>query len=388
MPRVMPKNPTAKRERLEARGRPIKVDREANVIRGYCVAMLGPFKSEGRGEFDEQALGMIVELYKASPNGLKSRFTHPNESGGDGLGKFLGRSRDAFLSTCINADGAEVPCVRADLHIDPTSLKPSPEGGGTPLGAYIMDLAESDPGALSSSLVLSTDKTLRRDKDGVELAGEDGKPLPPLWRPKKLYASDVVDTGDAVDGFLSAASLSPRWTSDYLAAGEGLLNRMFAGQTRETVEARASGFLTRYLNRRYGEKKMGAEKLFENYMECPTCQGSGNCPNCGGTGVSESGKGDCYRCNGTGECDTCFGVGEVAMDADKGDNLAPGSVEERDDGFYAVFEDGSEEGPFETREEAEAAIAAKEMPASDEGAAARPSVDLLRRRLNLKMKRG
>jgi hypothetical protein len=387
MPRVMPKN--AKRERLEARGRPIKVDREANVIRGYCVAMLGPFKSEGRGEFDEQALSIIVDLYKQQPMGLKSRFTHPSESG-DGLGKFLGRSRNAFLSTCINADGAEVPCVRADLHIDPTALDTPPEGG-KPLGAYIMDLAESDPDALSSSLVLSTDKTLRRDKDGVELAGEDGKPLPPLWRPKKLYASDVVDTGDAVDGFLSAAPLSPRWTHDYLAAGEGLLNRMFAGQTRETVEARASGFLRRYLDRRYGAKKMKKVGFVpDGKIACTDCATTGECRWCDGTGFDADGE--CDACDGTGICARCDGKGwyEYGMSgSNQGDDLAPGTVEEREDGFYAVFEDGTEEGPFETREEAEAAIAAKDAPPpSDEGASARPSVDLLRRRLNLKMKRG
>lgn len=389
MPRVMPKTPN--RERLETRGRPVGVDREAKVIRGYVVAMAGPFKSEGRGEFDETALSMIVDLYKQLPNGagLKSRFTHPSESN-DGLGKFLGRSRGAFLSTCVNADGKDVPCVRADLHLDPSAFA-TPEGN---LGDYILTLAESDAEALSSSLVLSTTKQIRRNDDGTELTGEDGKPLPPLWRPLKLFASDVVDTGDAVDGFLSAtATDKPRWTRDYLNQGESLLNTLFAGQTRETVEARCAGFLSRYLDRRYGRKakKMSAAKLDEyDPVPCPKCDGTGDCQKCGGSGIDPAASDtsrdpDCTLCDGTGLCNVCNGTGELK--GDQGDDLAAGTVEERDDGFYAVFADGSEEGPFETREEAEAAIAAKEMPA-DEGAAARPSVDLLRRRLTLKRKAG
>src|SRR5688572_71622 len=100
MPRVMPEK--TDRLRAGAKGRPIGVDRDNKVIRGYVVAQLGPFKSEGRGEFDEKSLAMIQELYKGAPAGLKARFAHPSESN-DGLGKFLGRSRDAFLSTTTNA---------------------------------------------------------------------------------------------------------------------------------------------------------------------------------------------------------------------------------------------------------------------------------------------
>src|SRR4051812_5845969 len=86
-----------------------RVDRQNNVILGYVVAQQGPFKSEGRGEFDGKALRTIVKLMKAEPTGLKSRFTHPDLSS-DGLGKFLGRAKNPRLDviTTKDADGNEV----------------------------------------------------------------------------------------------------------------------------------------------------------------------------------------------------------------------------------------------------------------------------------------
>jgi hypothetical protein len=72
------------------------------------------------------------------------------------------------------------------------------------LGGYVMDLAESDPDALSSSLVLQTEKVQILDEKGRPKKDDKGEDVPPVWLPTKLHASDVVDTGDAVDGFLSA----------------------------------------------------------------------------------------------------------------------------------------------------------------------------------------
>lgn len=242
--RPMRKRPD--RLRVDAPARAVGVDREKRVLRGYVVAQAGPFKSEGRGEFDEQALARIVELWPKA--GLKSRFAHPTESA-DGLGKYLGRARDPYLST-VTIDGAAVPAVRADLHLDGSASK-TPSGD---LAGYVMDLAESDPAALSSSLVLSKDEEYRLSSDGARLADGDGSPLPPLWRPKRLYATDVVDEGDAVDGILSPEG-EPRYARDYLARGAALFDRLFAGQPRAVVRARATAWLNRYLDRRYGAVK-------------------------------------------------------------------------------------------------------------------------------------
>lgn len=252
MPRVMPEKPT--RSRLAPHSaRPIGVDREQKIIRGMVVAQLGPFKSEGRGEFDAASLEQIRQAWPKA--GLRSRFAHPNESS-DGLGKYLGRARDPFPSTVLlEVDGkpVEVPAVRADLHLDPTAFS-TPNGD---LGTYIMDLAANDPGALSSSLVLRKSEEWRITKEGTPQLGADGRQLPPLWRVEKLFATDVVDEGDAVDGILSPAS--PRWTRDYLSQGEALLNDLFAGQSRATVKARLRAYLNRYLDRRFGDPTMNQQ---------------------------------------------------------------------------------------------------------------------------------
>lgn len=255
MPKPMPTIPDRLRVNALRTGA-VEVDRENKVIRGYVVALEGAFRPDPmRGEFDRTALEMIHRLMAAAPNGLKSRFAHPTESG-DGLGKFLGRAKNPRLDKAtIQKDGkaVEVSAVRADLHLDPTSFE-TPNGN---LGQYILDLAASDPEALSSSLVLQKKTELRRNPNGTPMTGPDGKELPALWRPTVLYASDIVDEGAAVDGLLSATG--HKWTHEYLAKGESLLNELFAGQTRDVVSARCTAWLSRYLDTRYGESAMDEE---------------------------------------------------------------------------------------------------------------------------------
>ncbi len=253
---------TPDRLRVSAPARSIGVDREKRVLLGYVVAQAGPFKSEGRGEFDYHSLEQILVLWPK--NGLKSRFSHPTESA-DGLGKFLGRARDPWFGKATTPDGKTVDAVRADLYLDASAFEANPNGN---LGEYILTLAESDPAALSSSLVLRKEEEMRLDEHGVPQVDDDGKLLPGLWRPTRLFASDIVDEGDAVDGILSAPvreALSVvdglRWTRDYLSAGEALLNKLFAGQTRGVVEARLTAYLTRYLDRRFGSSGMANKKL-------------------------------------------------------------------------------------------------------------------------------
>lgn len=259
-PRVMTEQPD--RLRVASSARPVGVDRDKHVLRGYVVAQAGPFKSEGRGEFDELSLKGILEAWPA--RGLRSRFSHPTESS-DGLGKFLGRARDPYLST-VAIDGPDgkpvsVPAVRADLHLSPTAFDANPNGN---LGQYVLDLAAEDPAALSSSLVLRKKEEYRINEDGTEKMGDDGRPLPPLWRIEKLFATDIVDEGDAVDAVLGSElspSNEPRWTRDYLTQGTALIDRLFAGQTRSVVKARLTAFLHRYLDRRYGSPSMSADLL-------------------------------------------------------------------------------------------------------------------------------
>ncbi len=252
--------------RAGATEKPIGVDREAGVIFGVVVAQEGPFKSEGRGEFDVKALKTIRKLMAENgPNGTKSRFTHPDMSN-DGLGKFLGRERKPRMDA-IEKDGKEIQLVRADLHFDPTALE-EPVGGGRPLGDYVMALAESDPGAISSSLVLTMEEEFRIEKDGRPKRDEEtGEVLPPLWRPQKIHASDIVDEGDAVDDLLSVDGLP----DNLVRRGSALLDKQFSGCSREVVEARCQAYLSRYLHNRFGEK----EEPEDGYVSIEDADGLG-----------------------------------------------------------------------------------------------------------------
>jgi len=232
-----------------------RVDRAANVLRGMVVAQLGPFKSQGRGQFDRESLVGIERLGNAKSGGLKSRFTHPDMSS-DGLGKFLGRVRDLRMDSATDErTGKTVDAVRGDLHFDPTALDTPPEGG-KPLGIYVMNLAESDPAALSSSIVVEPDRFIDDGKGGlVQLDEGDEGPagVTPLWRPRVLHASDIVDTGDAVDGLLSAPIDIDRLPLSVLWKGAQLLDAVFLDQSREVIEARLAAYVARYLDRKFGE---------------------------------------------------------------------------------------------------------------------------------------
>ena len=253
-----------KRERLRAatEGRPIGVDRQLNAIMGYVVAQEGPFKSEGRGEFDAKSLRQIVKLMKTTPRGtprklgVKSHFAHPTLSD-DGIGKFLGRVRRPYIDKITTDETAEdgtfkeLEVVRGDLYFDKTALE-EPVGGGKPLGAYVMDLAESDPDALSSSLVLSVEQEYRLDGKGHHAVDENGRELPPLWRPTAIYGSDLVDEGDAVDGLLSAQLNIDGLPDAALRRGCELLDKHFPEKSREFIRERCAAWLERYLTRRFG----------------------------------------------------------------------------------------------------------------------------------------
>lgn len=266
--RTMPVQPEYLRATVT--GRPIEVDRKAEVLRGFVVAQMGPFKSFGRGEFDELSLQQAIKLGNEARGGVKSRFTHPDMSS-DGLGKFLGRAHKFSMSTATDErTGKTVKAVRADLHFDP-SAHDTPNGD---LAGYVMTLAENDPAALSSSMVVKADEEFRMNKDGTFQADEDGEPLPPLWRLTALHASDIVDTGDAVDGLLSAEQLSKalsvgltpdlqallKW-DNVVRLSSQLLDGLFAGQDRDVVEARCMEYLRRYLSRRFGDDEEKAEPV-------------------------------------------------------------------------------------------------------------------------------
>jgi hypothetical protein len=235
----------------------IGVDREKAVLCGYVIAQEGSFKSEGRGAFDLKSLQALRALMnKKGSQGLKSRFTHPTLSG-DGLGKFLGRSHSPRIEPLqVVRDGEKVlvNALRGDLHFDKTALE-EPPGGGKPYGVYVMDLAESDPDALSSSIVLKFNAEEQLDpKTKKPMLDGAGNPLPPIWRPTELHASDIVDIGDAVDGLLSAELGVDGLPDELVRRASELLSKAFPGAGRDVVKARVESWLSKYLAYRFGEE--------------------------------------------------------------------------------------------------------------------------------------
>jgi len=251
--------------KADAKGRPVGVDRENKIILGYVVAQEGPFKTPGRGEFDAKALQTIVKLMRAEPDGLKSRFTHPTLSD-DGLGKFLGRAKRPRLdSTRVQREGeaVELRAVRADLHLSDTAFD-TPNGN---LGKYVLDLAEQDPNALSSSLVVTKEDEVRLNSDGTRKLDDAGNPLPPLWRPIQLHATDILDEGDAVDGLLSAGLSLEGLPDEIVRRATQMLTAAFPDAPREVIRARGLAWLERYLDYRFGPEPAPLTSLLRLRLE-------------------------------------------------------------------------------------------------------------------------
>jgi hypothetical protein len=209
---------------------PGKVDRENRVIFGVVLAEVGPFK-DGRGEFDSESLDELLELMQTqegrdTENGLRSRWTHPSIVS-DAAGSFIGRFKNPRI---------EGEKLKADLHIDPTAMMPPPGKGGTAYGEYLMTLAESDPGAIQTSLVLQREVVKRNKKQ--------------IWKPVALRACDFVDTGNAVHG-------------DFLQ--DKSTDEVDAETNREKVESRLEQKET--LDRRFREKVMQDDQISRGDVE-------------------------------------------------------------------------------------------------------------------------
>jgi hypothetical protein len=233
----------------------IGVDRTRGIIRGFVVMQLGLLKDRP-GEVDRTTLDGIVTLGNAATRGIRSHYTHGNLCE-DQLGSFLGRVFSFRLSSAKDATGKYVDAVRADLHFDRTALETPPKGGGKALGVYVMDLAESDSDALSSSVAAKFKKEYRLKADGTKAKNpETGEELPPLWRVQQLYAADIVSQGAAVDGLLSFDGLR----DDYLWQASDLLSRLLTeGRlgtlSRREIEQRLTGWMTRALDSHFGDDR-------------------------------------------------------------------------------------------------------------------------------------
>ncbi len=136
-------------------------------------------------EIDETTLSQIVDAGNKVQLGLKSRFGHPNMSS-TALGTFTGRAKN------FRKDG---DIARADLFISKTAYE-TPDGD---IASYVLDLAEKDPDAFGTSVVLGDFDLEYMDKEKKK----DGKDLPPKLRVNSLMAVDVVDDPAANDGMFN-----------------------------------------------------------------------------------------------------------------------------------------------------------------------------------------
>lgn len=200
------------------------IDREARIIRGFAVATKGEARTHNV-RLDDISLQQIIDQGNQTKLGQKSRFDHPNASS-TSMGTALGRAKN------FRRDG---DIVRADLYLlDAASKAPSGD-----LAGYVMDLAEEDPGAFGASIVFQKELFEEKDSQGNPLKGDDGKPLLPVARVKKLMAVDVVDDPAAnPNGFFSHNTLAAKVTS--------FLDRYFESKLQSTItrEVRAMSAAT------------------------------------------------------------------------------------------------------------------------------------------------
>lgn len=161
------------------------------VIRGVAVMTKGNVKDFRGWEIDDTTLMQIVEAgNQHSKLGLKSRFGHPNMSS-TALGTFLGRAKNFYK------DG---DAARADLYLSKTAYT-TPDGD---LAGYVLDLAEKDPEAFGTSVVMGEyDLEYRLEADGTPKKDQSGNDLPPVLRIQSLMAVDTVDDPAANNGMFS-----------------------------------------------------------------------------------------------------------------------------------------------------------------------------------------
>ena len=183
---------------------------------------------KGVGSSRMDSLRKLVELGNGRPHGIRCGSDTPTNPT-TGWGSTSGRSKNFRL------DGNK---VRADLHLNETSLQAPPQGGRA-LGEYVMHLADTDPGCI----------LVRRS----------------CWKPTKSRSKGSLPCGcprtctrrtSSTPAMPSTTSSRP--TSSRICLRESvyqateLIDEQFAGQPREVVEARLRAFLDKYLDRQFG----------------------------------------------------------------------------------------------------------------------------------------
>ena len=223
-------------------------DMDAGLIRTVAVLTRG----EALGHFawiDLTMLGQVADAVNAQAKGVKVRFTHPSLSG-DGLGKYLGRLKNARL------DGDR---VLGDLHLAQAAHR-TPDGD---LAEYVMDMAEVDPDAFGMSIAFEPDYQAERDfvtDHGGSYDPETGaitgfvSPDPenekdyPHVRLSRLRAVDAVDEPAANPAGLFHSGDEPAFEADALLAYALGLSADRPTTAFDLDPDRVRGFVSRFLH--------------------------------------------------------------------------------------------------------------------------------------------
>lgn len=166
----------------------INVDGASGIIKNISLCTTG--EAEGHEiNLDQSFINDVVMLGQQYPQGLKSRFGHPNLSN-EALGTYLGR----FKNFRVEANRAV-----ADLYLDDVAKK-SPGGD---LYNWIMDMARNNPDQFGASIVFEPGDPYqiidgkkvplsKRDPIFGTLMFED-ESLPVYASIKTLLGADLVD---------------------------------------------------------------------------------------------------------------------------------------------------------------------------------------------------
>jgi len=166
------------------------VDREKRTIYGASMISVGDLLGHSLSA-DDTTIGQVVEHANKVSRGVKVRFGHPMMSV-NAEGTFLGRAKN------WRVDGDR---ARADVELNDVAFREDSPSGN--IGDYVLDLAESDPDAFGTSIVVDGDEEYEIDEDGNKVVDENGKTKNPMLRIKRLWAADIVDEPATGDGMFS-----------------------------------------------------------------------------------------------------------------------------------------------------------------------------------------
>lgn len=265
----------------------INVDKSTGdtVISGVVIVQEGTDKY---GDImDRDFLDGIVSQGNGAPQGIKSRFGHPNMCSTT-LGTYLGRYKN-FSIVEDDADGKAK--VVADLHLDETA-KNTPNGN---LFDYVVNMAEKNPDMFGNSIVFSGSYKPELDEKGKPKQDADGWTYyTNVLLLETFMASDLVDSPAATDNLFKEKSVEdlgtkltdfldenpevfelvkeqPKLLEQFMARYKSYINQKSNTMSKKTTQAKADE--QKVSAARKLMKELGALLGFAKSIELTTADG-------------------------------------------------------------------------------------------------------------------